>query len=615
MVTPYVQVGKDLRIQDYNAVFAQDILHEKLASRSDILRLFEKDDRTQVRRAFDKCLDKVMVKGKRILVAPGGIPVYVRYDAEISWLGGTFGVRFLLEGDRLRNEVNELHDFFNKAPIALHWLSDDGKVLWANDRELEVLGYSREEYIGEEIMKFCPDSKEKVLDIFKQLGSGNTIRDVPVRFRTKTGGIKDLLIDSNVNYTHNGNFNHTRCFIRDDTGRKVREARAEESRLAKEKVSREKECFTAKIFHEIKTPIHIMNMIMETADSDSVNLVAQIKILSRLVDNVSTAMKFDAGFVPPYEPKIVDMKEFFHKFSGNDVRVTVVPEVSKFSEVSSRKFPIDVDKVSTAVDEITNYCKGVASDGQAHVTVVFDARNEEHPKYTVDISCTRGISDEANIQKTTQSIQQHFHRYWLDIGTSDLKSDLPGLNLGLNIAFNNVQHVNSDLKVDVKNDRTVFSFDLHQHSQEYFNSPEDGNKTTIVVPDGLGLNDSTSKHILLVEDNTISQKICKRLLQKIGHTCVVADNGKVAVDMVTAQQCVIYDLILMDIRMPVMDGLEATRKIKEYLRRLKTDIPIIALTAEEHVDLTKEEFNVGFSHVLKKPSTLADIDEAVIRFA
>ena len=64
--------------------------------------------------------------------------------------------------------------------------------------------------------------EELVLEIFKQLGSGNTIRDVPVRFRAKNGAIRHLLVDSNVNYHDDGTFNHTRCFLRDDTGRKVR---------------------------------------------------------------------------------------------------------------------------------------------------------------------------------------------------------------------------------------------------------------------------------------------------------------------------------------------------------------------------------------------------------
>ena len=119
----------------------------------------------------------------------------------------------------------ELIDFFQNAPIAMHWLNGEGIVLWANQTELNVLGYTAEEYIGQPIMNFCPDEKELVLEIFKQLGSGNSIADVPVRFRTKDGRMVHLLIDSNVAYNKNGSFGHTRCFIRDDTARKIRDAR------------------------------------------------------------------------------------------------------------------------------------------------------------------------------------------------------------------------------------------------------------------------------------------------------------------------------------------------------------------------------------------------------
>ena len=64
------------------------------------------------------------------------------------------------------------------------------------------------------------------MEIFKQLGSGNAISDVPVRFRTKDGKLVHLLIDSNVAYNKDGSFGHTRCFIRDDTARKIRDARS-----------------------------------------------------------------------------------------------------------------------------------------------------------------------------------------------------------------------------------------------------------------------------------------------------------------------------------------------------------------------------------------------------
>lgn len=133
----------------------------------------------------------------------------------------------------------ELIDFFQNAPIAMHWLNGEGIVLWANQTELNVLGYTAEEYIGQPIMNFCPDEKELVLEIFKQLGSGNSIADVPVRFRTKDGRMVHLLIDSNVAYNKDGSFGHTRCFIRDDTARKIRDARTKLLLEETERVSEE----------------------------------------------------------------------------------------------------------------------------------------------------------------------------------------------------------------------------------------------------------------------------------------------------------------------------------------------------------------------------------------
>jgi hypothetical protein len=113
-------------------------------------------------------------------------------------------------------------------------------------------------------MKFCPDEEELVLEIFKQLGSGNTIRDVPVRFRTKDGRIVNLLIDSNVKYdSQTKAFSHTRCFIRDDTQRKIREARAQ-TVLEEIKHSLQMlDNFMSRSIHHMRTPLHMMQNTCE----------------------------------------------------------------------------------------------------------------------------------------------------------------------------------------------------------------------------------------------------------------------------------------------------------------------------------------------------------------
>ena len=107
--------------------------------------------------------------------------------------------------------TSELIDFFQHAPIALHWLSGTGVILWANDTELQSLGYSADEYIGHSITEFLmPGEEEHLQEVFGNLAAGRTIHDAPFRFRAKNGNIKYLIVDSNVNFNEDGSFRHTR---------------------------------------------------------------------------------------------------------------------------------------------------------------------------------------------------------------------------------------------------------------------------------------------------------------------------------------------------------------------------------------------------------------------
>jgi PAS domain S-box-containing protein len=118
----------------------------------------------------------------------------------------------------LRLKQEELRDFVENAPVGLHWVGPDGTILWANQAELEMLGYGPEEYIGRHISDFHapPDVIE---DILHRLRAGETLRQHEARLRCKDGSIKLVQISSNVKW-ENGRFVHTRCFTRDVTDRR-----------------------------------------------------------------------------------------------------------------------------------------------------------------------------------------------------------------------------------------------------------------------------------------------------------------------------------------------------------------------------------------------------------
>jgi len=115
----------------------------------------------------------------------------------------------------LNAQVEELNDFIENASIPLHWVNGSGIIIWANKVELELLGFTKEEYIGRHISNFHAD-KEVIEDILSRLINKETIKNYAARLKCKNGEIRHVLINSNVLWKE-GEFIHTRCFTRDIT--------------------------------------------------------------------------------------------------------------------------------------------------------------------------------------------------------------------------------------------------------------------------------------------------------------------------------------------------------------------------------------------------------------
>jgi CheY-like chemotaxis protein len=121
------------------------------------------------------------------------------------------------------------------------------------------------------------------------------------------------------------------------------------------------------------------------------------------------------------------------------------------------------------------------------------------------------------------------------------------------------------------------------------------------------MNPTKKLHVLLAEDNLINQKVAMMVVQKMGFTVDVAMNGKIAVDKFSKNS---YDMILMDIMMPEMDGIEATKIIRE-LERNKTPgkrIKIVALTANAMKEDREKCLSSGMDDYLSKPFKPEDLE-------
>ena len=151
----------------------------------------------------------------------------------------------------LRRSRQELADFLENASIGLHWVGPDGDVMWANRFELDMLGYTKDEYIGRHIAEFHMD-EPVIADILQRLGRNEVLCNYEARLRCKDGSVKHVLINSNV-YWDDGKFLHTRCFTRDVTERK----RAEEALRASEARERARAAELSSIMEAVPAAVFI----------------------------------------------------------------------------------------------------------------------------------------------------------------------------------------------------------------------------------------------------------------------------------------------------------------------------------------------------------------------
>ena len=182
--------------------------------------------------------------------------------------------------EKVRRSERELADFFENATVGLHWVGADGIILRANRAELDLLGYSREEYVGRPIADFHAD-EDVICDILNRLQIGEQLHEYPARLKCKDGSIKDVLIDSSVLF-RDGEFVHTRCFTRD-----VTERRRAETLLACQKQALE---MVAE-----GTPLEeILDFLVRTIEAESTTgVIAAIHLLDE------TGSRVPAGRSPP----------------------------------------------------------------------------------------------------------------------------------------------------------------------------------------------------------------------------------------------------------------------------------------------------------------------------
>ena len=372
-----------------------------------------------------------------------------------------------------------------------------------------------------------------------------------------------------------------------------------------EKASMVKAEFLSTITHELRTPMYavtgLIHLLLEENPKPEQkehlrSLQFSGEYLLNLINNILDLNKLEANKVE------IEKTTFNLRKRLNDLLIALKKSADDRKNSLKLEFDPDIpdkldgDSVKLSQVLINLIGNSLKFTQNGDVVIRVSKLAEKNNKITLHFEIEDngvGIS-----KKKQKSIFDSFSQASLQINRK-----FGGTGLGLSIVKSLLQLMGSRIQLESQLGKgSKFWFDLVLEVSAQDATEEKGKKHLDENEYGLFEN----KHILVVEDNKINQMITRKILEKRNIKCQVADNGMDAIKLVETND---FDVVLMDIHMPGISGIEATQEIRKF----KPQLPIIALTAvtiEENLD---EFYRVGFNEIILKPLKTEEFFEQIHR--
>jgi len=504
--------------------------------------------------------------------------------------------------EALRKAQSQLYNILNTSPIAASVIVDE-QVRYANDTAKRLFGVERRELSSIDV-EVVYNSLSDRDGLYKELNLYGKVVNRELVLR-KFDGSRFVALVSYYLFELDGEV-ATLFWAFDISEMKRLNEQLEEEKKRADLASQAKSEFLANMSHEIRTPMNAIIGLSYLAIGEISNPVARNYIekvhrsghsLLAIINDILDFSKIEAGQLVidsiPFDPMttfqdVIELMESKAAEKQLQLSMSIDPELdTPLMGDPLRLFQVILNLIGNAV-KFTSY-------GQVSLNVTHLKSNDRSMSMRVVVSDTGiGISEE-NRHKLFQAFSQ---------ADSTTTRKFGGTGLGLNISQKLVQAMGSEISVaSVLGKGSEFSFPLtlprsNSEALAHFKSQE------------LKLDyhiEFKGQKVLLVEDNELNQDLALAFCKRTNLNADLAENGKEAVELAKNND---YELILMDLQMPVMDGFEATRQIREF----DTQVPIIAMSANVFADAKQRARDAGVTDFLDKPIIIDKATSLIIKY-
>ena len=385
------------------------------------------------------------------------------------------------------------------------------------------------------------------------------------------------------------------------------EKSAEQAKNANEAKTR----FLFNMSHDIRTP---MNAIVGFSGLLEKNLQNERKakeymekiqsssnLLLRIINQVLEMARIESG-TAVLQLKAEDMDALFHRVNTvfeEDVRKKNL-QYHAVLDVRHHYVVCDQTKLQEIMLNIISNAIKYTPEGHSIYVEVDEAVSENPSKIRYIFSC-----EDTGIGMSEEYLPHIYEEFSREHSTTENK--VPGTGLGLPIIKSMIELMGGSIQVESRQGiGTKFtidlSFDIALKEEVY------GSEDTI---ESSAIHTIKGKRILLVEDNELNAEIAKTVLEDVGALITRAENGQQALELFKEKPAGTFDVILMDLMMPVMDGYTATRKIRELERSDAKTVPIIAMTANAFQEDAEKCIAVGMNAHLAKPLDIEKMKKTI----